>query len=214
MAVEKRVVMIGSFHQWLRMDTRIGSDTKGGSARRHFYLRWSHSGNRRPEIRPARYGYKCILCCASDTGRTTRQASQGKRKDQAMAQRAKRIAEENSHHDCDFRDMLSRVGDKWSLLVIFILKGRPAFRGRFSDLKRSIPGISQRMRTVAVSIRWDIPGMLRFRSENRPRNAGLPLRMKITSRLHLSPTRLSMSRKSQSWWLFSSAILFARCAIA
>jgi DNA-binding HxlR family transcriptional regulator len=59
-----------------------------------------------------------------------------------MAQRAKRVAEDNSHHDCDFRDMLSRVGDKWSLLVIFILKGRPAFRGRFSDLKRSIPGIS------------------------------------------------------------------------
>ena len=67
-----------------------------------------------------------------------------------MAQRAKRIAEENSHHDCDFRDMLSRVGDKWSLLVIFILKGRPAFRGRFSELKRSIPGISQRMLTATV----------------------------------------------------------------
>ena len=73
-----------------------------------------------------------------------------RRKDRAMAQRAKRIAEENSHHDCDFRDMLSRVGDKWSLLVIFILKGRPAFRGRFSDLKRSIPGISQRMLTATV----------------------------------------------------------------
>src|SRR6195256_5577060 len=67
-----------------------------------------------------------------------------------MAQRPKRIAEDNSHHDCDFRDMLSRVGDKWSLLVIFILKGRPAFRGRFSDLKRSIPGISQRMLTATV----------------------------------------------------------------
>ena len=67
-----------------------------------------------------------------------------------MAQRAKKIAEENSHHDCDFREMLSRVGDKWSLLVIFILKSRPAFRGRFSDLKRSIPGISQRMLTATV----------------------------------------------------------------
>ena len=67
-----------------------------------------------------------------------------------MAQRAKVNAEDNSHHDCDFRDMLSRVGDKWSLLVIFILKGRPAFRGRFSDLKRSIPGISQRMLTATV----------------------------------------------------------------
>src|SRR6185503_16249552 len=67
-----------------------------------------------------------------------------------MAQRAKKIAAENSHHDCDFRDMLSRVGDKWSLLVIFILKSRPAFRARFSDLKRSIPGISQRMLTATV----------------------------------------------------------------
>ena len=67
-----------------------------------------------------------------------------------MAQRAKKIPEEDSHHDCDFRDMLSRVGDKWSLLVIFILKGRPAFRARFSDLKRSIPGISQRMLTATV----------------------------------------------------------------
>ena len=34
--------------------------------------------------------------------------------------------------------------------IIFILKGRPAFRGRFSDLKRSIPGISQRMLTATV----------------------------------------------------------------
>ena len=67
-----------------------------------------------------------------------------------MAQRAVRIAAENSHHDCDFRDMLSRVGDKWSLLVIFILESRSTRRARFSDLKRSIPGISQRMLTATV----------------------------------------------------------------
>jgi DNA-binding HxlR family transcriptional regulator len=67
-----------------------------------------------------------------------------------MAQRSTKGAEANSHHDCEFREMLSRVGDKWSLLVIFILKDRPAFRGRFSDLKRSIPGISQRMLTATV----------------------------------------------------------------
>jgi len=55
-----------------------------------------------------------------------------------------------AHHDCDFRDMLSRVGDKWSLLVIAMLEGMPARRGRFSHLKRSIPGISQRMLTATV----------------------------------------------------------------
>ena len=54
-------------------------------------------------------------------------------------------------HDPDvFRSVLDRIGDKWSLLVIFVLKGRPAFRARFSDLKRSIPGISQRMLTATV----------------------------------------------------------------
>jgi DNA-binding HxlR family transcriptional regulator len=69
-----------------------------------------------------------------------------------MAQRpkSKRIADAHSHHDCEFREMLSRIGDKWSLLVIFILEGMPARRGRFSDLKRSIPGISQRMLTATV----------------------------------------------------------------
>jgi DNA-binding HxlR family transcriptional regulator len=67
-----------------------------------------------------------------------------------MAQRSKRLAEANNHHDCEFREMLNRIGDKWSLLVIFMLEGMPARRGRFSDLKRSIPGISQRMLTATV----------------------------------------------------------------
>ncbi|HTE51689.1 MAG TPA: helix-turn-helix domain-containing protein [Kofleriaceae bacterium] len=67
-----------------------------------------------------------------------------------MAERSKTIADSNSHQDCELRGMLSRVGDKWSLLVIFILEGMPAHRGRFSELKRSIPGISQRMLTATV----------------------------------------------------------------
>jgi DNA-binding HxlR family transcriptional regulator len=67
-----------------------------------------------------------------------------------MAQKQTNIAAANAHHDCDFRDMLSRVGDKWSLLVIAMLEGMPSRRGRFSDLKRSIPGISQRMLTATV----------------------------------------------------------------
>jgi DNA-binding HxlR family transcriptional regulator len=46
--------------------------------------------------------------------------------------------------------MLSRIGDKWSMLVIVILEGMPNRRARFSDLKRRIPGISQRMLTATV----------------------------------------------------------------
>jgi DNA-binding HxlR family transcriptional regulator len=67
-----------------------------------------------------------------------------------MAQQKMKNPPVPAHHDCDFRDMLSRVGDKWSLLVIAMLEGMPRRRGRFSDLKRSIPGISQRMLTATV----------------------------------------------------------------
>src|SRR5258708_6385409 len=55
-----------------------------------------------------------------------------------------------AHHDCEFREMLNRVGDKWSLLVIVMLEQRPTQRARFSELKRSIPGISQRMLTATL----------------------------------------------------------------
>jgi DNA-binding HxlR family transcriptional regulator len=45
------------------------------------------------------------------------------------------------------REILDRVGDKWSVLVIALLgeKGR-----RFSELRRSIDGISQRMLTLTL----------------------------------------------------------------
>ena len=46
---------------------------------------------------------------------------------------------------CPFvRDVLTRVGDKWSVLVIVLLGGGAK---RFNDLKRTIEGISQRMLT-------------------------------------------------------------------
>jgi len=67
-----------------------------------------------------------------------------------MARQTGTIAAAHAHHDCEFREMLSRIGDKWSLLVIVILEGMPGRRGRFSDLKRRIPGISQRMLTATL----------------------------------------------------------------
>lgn len=46
---------------------------------------------------------------------------------------------------CPFvREILTRVGDKWSVLIIVLLGDGPK---RFSDLKRTIEGISQRMLT-------------------------------------------------------------------
>jgi DNA-binding HxlR family transcriptional regulator len=48
---------------------------------------------------------------------------------------------------CRVREILDRIGDKWSLLIIFRLGDGPQ---RFTALKRSVDGISQRMLTVTL----------------------------------------------------------------
>jgi DNA-binding HxlR family transcriptional regulator len=53
-----------------------------------------------------------------------------------------------SHADClAVREVLNRVGDKWSILVVTLLTDGPR---RFSDLRRTIEGISQRMLTLTL----------------------------------------------------------------
>jgi DNA-binding HxlR family transcriptional regulator len=49
---------------------------------------------------------------------------------------------------CPVRDILDRVGDKWSILAILFL-GRHGTM-RFNELKRNIEGVSQRMLTVTL----------------------------------------------------------------
>jgi DNA-binding HxlR family transcriptional regulator len=45
------------------------------------------------------------------------------------------------------REVLSRVGDKWSVLIVVVLgEGKR----RFSELRRAIEGISQRMLTLTL----------------------------------------------------------------
>ena len=44
-------------------------------------------------------------------------------------------------------DILARVGDKWTILVLMAIGGR---RVRFGELHRAINGISQRMLTVTL----------------------------------------------------------------
>jgi DNA-binding HxlR family transcriptional regulator len=45
------------------------------------------------------------------------------------------------------RQILDRIGDKWSMLVIAVLEAGPL---RYTDLQREVPGISQRMLTLTV----------------------------------------------------------------
>ncbi|MFJ3492200.1 winged helix-turn-helix transcriptional regulator [Streptomyces sp. NPDC086091] len=54
---------------------------------------------------------------------------------------------QREHPDCGIRDVLDRVGDKWSVLVIVELAGGPR---RFRQLQRAVEGISQRMLTLTV----------------------------------------------------------------
>ncbi|SNY90129.1 transcriptional regulator, HxlR family [Cohaesibacter sp. ES.047] len=52
------------------------------------------------------------------------------------------------HAKCStVRELLSRLGDKWTVLVIIMLRDGPM---RFSVLKRSVAGISQRMLTLTL----------------------------------------------------------------
>lgn len=50
--------------------------------------------------------------------------------------------------DCPIRNILSRIGDKWSLLVLFTLEGDTC--QRFKELQRNIPDISQKMLTATL----------------------------------------------------------------
>jgi DNA-binding HxlR family transcriptional regulator len=44
--------------------------------------------------------------------------------------------------DCPTRQILDRVGDKWAVLILLLLRDAPT---RFNQLRRAIEGISQKM---------------------------------------------------------------------
>ncbi len=46
--------------------------------------------------------------------------------------------------NCPFRDVIDRIGDKWSLLVLVVLEGGSL---RFNELRRAIGDISQKVLT-------------------------------------------------------------------
>lgn len=55
---------------------------------------------------------------------------------------------ERNHESClAVREVLNLVGDKWSVLIVSLLRDGPK---RFSELRRMIEGISQRMLTLTL----------------------------------------------------------------
>ena len=66
-----------------------------------------------------------------------------------MAKTVKTPCEETGDK-CPMRDMLARLGDKWTILVVFTLSTAAGQRLRFSQLQKAITGISQRMLTLTL----------------------------------------------------------------
>ena len=53
----------------------------------------------------------------------------------------------DAREDCEVRQILDRIADKWSLLVMALLENG---RLRFTELLRLVDGVSQRMLTVTL----------------------------------------------------------------
>lgn len=64
-----------------------------------------------------------------------------------MSPAALRVITAEQQSACPVREVLDRIGDKWSVLVVYLLAERPH---RFNELRRSIEGISQRMLTLTL----------------------------------------------------------------
>jgi DNA-binding HxlR family transcriptional regulator len=50
----------------------------------------------------------------------------------------------------DLRELLTKIGDKWSILLIVVLSRSPKKTARFSELLKSVDNISQRMLTTTL----------------------------------------------------------------
>jgi len=51
---------------------------------------------------------------------------------------------------CPIHDLISRLGDKWSVLLLIALSKSENHRLRFSELLRAVEGISQRMLSTTL----------------------------------------------------------------
>ncbi len=52
--------------------------------------------------------------------------------------------------DCPVRNILSRIGDKWSILALHTLEEANGEPVRFKELQRRLPDISQKMLSVTL----------------------------------------------------------------
>lgn len=86
---------------------------------------------------------------------------------------------EELHPQCPIRNILARISDKWSLLILYTLNTRLTMR--FSSLRREIPDISQKMLTntlrtleedglVSRTVYAEVPPRVEYRITDRSRS--------------------------------------------
>lgn len=57
------------------------------------------------------------------------------------------VLDKKDEMNCPIRDVIDRIGDKWSLLIIVVLSEQPT---RFNELRRVIGDISQKVLTKSL----------------------------------------------------------------
>lgn len=57
------------------------------------------------------------------------------------------VLDKKDAENCPFRNVIDRIGDKWSLLILVVLEQKPV---RFNELKRTIGDISQKVLTKVL----------------------------------------------------------------
>lgn len=62
----------------------------------------------------------------------------------------RQMIEDTLYPTCPIRNILARISDKWSLLVLYTLDKTDKETIRFKELQREIPDISQKMLTVTL----------------------------------------------------------------
>jgi DNA-binding HxlR family transcriptional regulator len=105
------------------------------------------------------------------------------------------------HADCPTRHILDRIGDRWTVLIVGALWDRTA---RFSELRRRIEGISQKMLTQTLRglerdglVRRTVHPQVPIRVEYSLTEAGRTLREPLRALEQWSITYLSHVSTSQ-----------------
>lgn len=110
------------------------------------------------------------------------------------------------HESTDCRSVsrvLSRVGEKWTILIVMLLRDRPR---RFNEIKRMVGGISQQMLTrtlkslerdgmVTRTVHPTVPPQVEYALTDLGRSLGVPVQaLGLWARSHMGMIEAAQAR--------------------